>query len=604
MTHLRIENQNSNVEIVNAAIIQKLYNLVLDIEENLEEGESLSDYVSLKGNLQADHAKQSAYNYLTGNLSDTNTKRFPNLTINLTDGAYIDFADPEVERVLLANNIGDGVGVSTIDAADTAIGNIFASNTTVQSFDEFDRFTASQSGNFSFNGCTNLTSINLSNVTAITTNYCFGKTAIETLHVPLLISFTAQNPFNCWENSPQTNLKHVTSLGNITTLGKNGNNSLYTFQYQKGLLDVNLPSTCTELGSGVFKGCIKLATINLNNVQKINGEAFECWSGSGKTVLSNVDSSQDLTNITSVGAFGFRGTRLGVTGGALNLPALTGSIGQWAFAACPITSITSLGNATSIGDKGFYQCLSLATVSGISNVTSIGVDAFKECTALTSIDLSNVTTLSNSCFEGCTSLASIDLSNVTSIGGACFNNCRSLGVGQDLDINLDNVSVGGSNTFKGVGYRSITLHETTEHSISNFPGSGQYDTFGAGCANLIKFDLSDTKQTGSTGSLYSDTMTTLIYPETQISLVLKGRDYGKGLLYIICLSRQLSDISTSTHWEWVNNLAACAIYVWDDIFDTYIQMPGWQVQYNAGRVKKISQLPSDITWYTKEHPTT
>jgi len=44
---------------------------------------------------------------------------------------YINFADPEVKRVLLANNIGDGVGVSTVDAADTAIGNIFASNTTV-----------------------------------------------------------------------------------------------------------------------------------------------------------------------------------------------------------------------------------------------------------------------------------------------------------------------------------------------------------------------------------------------------------------------------------------------------------------------------------------
>ena len=94
MTHLRIENQNSNVEIVNAAIIQKLYNLALGIEENLEEGESLSDYVSLKGNLQSDHAKQGAYDYLTGNLPDSNSKRFPNLTINLTGGAYIDFADP------------------------------------------------------------------------------------------------------------------------------------------------------------------------------------------------------------------------------------------------------------------------------------------------------------------------------------------------------------------------------------------------------------------------------------------------------------------------------------------------------------------------------
>ena len=429
MIHLRIENQNSNVEIVNAAIIQKIYNLASDIEQNLQEDEQLSDYVLLKGNLQSDHARQSAYEYLIGNLPDSNNKRFSNLTINLTEGAYIDFADSEVERVLLANNIGDGVGVSTVDAAATAIGNIFASNTTVQSFDEFDKFTASQAGNFSFNGCTNLTNLNLSNVTAITTNYCFQNVPLETFDAPRLTSFTALIPFGAYENSPKSNLKHVTNLGSITILGKNGSSNLSTFGYQSELLDVNLPTTCIQLGQKCFAKCIKLATINLDNIQVVGAEAFDCWGGSSKTVLSNVDSSQDLTSITSIGAFGFRGTRLGVTGGALNLPALTGSIGQWTFAGCPITSITSLGNATSIGEKAFYQCPVLATVSGISNVTSIGSDAFKECTHLTTIDLSesNITSIGGSAFSGCSSLASINIPNgITSISTDAFSGCTSL----------------------------------------------------------------------------------------------------------------------------------------------------------------------------------
>lgn len=253
-------------------------------------------------------------------------------------------------------------------------------------------------------------------------------------------------------------------------------------------------------------------------------------------------------------------------------------------------------------DENFYQCTALTSID-LPSVTSIKGSCFKGCTSLTTVTGSNLMYLKGSAFEGCTALSSIDFSNVIEFQGAVFSGCSNLGKNQDLDFNLDGKTV-VSNVFKGTGYKTITLHETTKHNISDFSGSGQYDTFGALMTNLQKFDLSDTKQTGSTGALYSDAMTTLIYPETQTSLALRGKDYGTGLLYIICLSRQLSDISTSTYWEWARMPAACAIYVWDDVFDTYLEMEGWQVQYNAGRVKKISQLPDNITWYTKEHPST
>lgn len=73
MTHLRIE-QNNNVEVVDASLIQKLYEAAVE-----------SSDVTLSGNLQCRNCKQTAYEYLMGNTED-NVRRFPNLNINVTDG--------------------------------------------------------------------------------------------------------------------------------------------------------------------------------------------------------------------------------------------------------------------------------------------------------------------------------------------------------------------------------------------------------------------------------------------------------------------------------------------------------------------------------------
>jgi hypothetical protein len=98
MTTLTIE-QGNNIEIVSNAVIQKLYETALD-----------STNVTLSGNLQCDHCFENAYDYLTGYVTE-GVKRFPDLAINVTDGKYVNFADPEVNRVL-SNWWGDGSGVT------------------------------------------------------------------------------------------------------------------------------------------------------------------------------------------------------------------------------------------------------------------------------------------------------------------------------------------------------------------------------------------------------------------------------------------------------------------------------------------------------------
>lgn len=46
-----------------------------------------------------------------GNVEGT-TRRFPDLNINVTNGLYLTFADPEVESVLSSQGWGDGVGIT------------------------------------------------------------------------------------------------------------------------------------------------------------------------------------------------------------------------------------------------------------------------------------------------------------------------------------------------------------------------------------------------------------------------------------------------------------------------------------------------------------
>lgn len=218
MTHLVIENQNSNVEIVNAAIIQKVYEMALSAQGS----------VSLKGNLQSEHAKQAVYNYLTGNLPNTNTKRFPQLSLNITSGVYIDFEDPVVEQKL-ATKFGDGIGVTVSDVT----GNLneswgFKRNTNITSFNElglFTNVTKIANGEYAFYGCTNLQSIDLRNITEI------------------------------------------------------GSSDSQAFRNCTSLISVGNTSNLQIVGTEAFRGCTSLTSIDLSNVTHVGHAAFkECSS--------------------------------------------------------------------------------------------------------------------------------------------------------------------------------------------------------------------------------------------------------------------------------------------------------------------------------------
>ena len=197
MTHLNIQ-QGSNVEIVTTQIIQKLYEAALSVPEP-SVGEEDAAYMS--GNLQVNKAYRSQVEYLTS--------RFDDLSINVTVGYYIDFEDVNVLNALLAGNFSsDGVGITTADAATaTFVNNQFQSNTYITSFNTFNLFTKANNNppKNLFRYCTNLASVNLSNVSKL--HECeFQSTALTTVVIPEGVEYISQSCFSGCSNLSSVSL--------------------------------------------------------------------------------------------------------------------------------------------------------------------------------------------------------------------------------------------------------------------------------------------------------------------------------------------------------------------------------------------------------------
>lgn len=200
--------------------------------------------------------------------------------------AYIQFSDPEVERICIANFSGDGVGVSLRDAAAvSSIGTAFQGNTDIVSFDELAFFTnLATIPSLAFNGCSNLTSIVLPESITSIGNLAFqncSKLEIADLHLPHLTSI-GTTAFK------GVKVVAVSSLGTVTTLPNQS-----VFENCTSLTSVVLPDTLTYIGTAAFNRDTALASINIPaGVTSISNNGF--W---GCTSLQTIDLPSTITNI-------------------------------------------------------------------------------------------------------------------------------------------------------------------------------------------------------------------------------------------------------------------------------------------------------------------
>ena len=90
--------------------------------------------------------------------------------------------------------------------------------------------------------------------------------------------------------------------------------------------------------------------------------------------------------------------------------------------------ITFDRDVTSIGNRAFRFCRSLASISLPASVTSIESSAFQQCNSLASISIpEGVTSIGSYAFSGCSGLTHISIpDSVESIGSLAFSGCASL----------------------------------------------------------------------------------------------------------------------------------------------------------------------------------
>ena len=244
MKSLKIK-QNAVQEKVTPQTIDKMYKLTK--EDSLTP--AVAKESEFEGSIIADAAYEDAVTYLR--------TKFPKLTIQVIDNNYyIRFKDPEVLKVLIANGIGDSVGITTAQAKDTNVGTMFKNNTSITSFDEFHAFQ--QTLKYSaFSGCTNLQSIDLSKVTNIESSAFKDCTSlVMDINCPNLVRID-QDAFS------NSGVKNILNLGSIQRI-------------DRAFLGCNIdtviiPESVTEYINPFSNGSVTKLTINEENLISLHG---------------------------------------------------------------------------------------------------------------------------------------------------------------------------------------------------------------------------------------------------------------------------------------------------------------------------------------------
>lgn len=500
---------------------------------------------------------------------------FTRLTINISGGFYIRFADPEVLRILISNGVGDGTGILKEDVEKvTDIKSWFKGNTVIEHFDEFEKFTgvtflgaSNSSYQWAFSKCTSLRSIvlpqGLYKIYNGSTGYggvggflgCSSLEYVGNIHV--LKEIGSHAFYNCTsltiEDLSLPNLetlgqnafygvkvKKISNLGKITTL-PTGSSSTQNFGDRSALEELILPNTITKLNEpnlGYYTNCV-IKGLNLPL----------------------------CTSITGYG--GFSGCKLE---GDINLPALVGQIGlnhngAGYFQGTNITSVSSLGNATSLqvgyngnGAGTFAKCKSLKTVNLPLTMKTIGALSFYQCSSLDSINIEHIEIFGFGAFSGCSSLHidASNLSNMVSVSKWAFHNIDVYGT-----LHADKLTTLGGLDYENGGFQGTNIEKITSlGQITSIPSGYNYN-FGwfMGCKKLRLVVL---PQTLTNLGTYSFAKCTSL--ESVILNAITPPTLGTGVL------------------SETNN---CPIYVPDESVTAYREASGWSAY--ADRIKPLSE---------------
>ena len=185
-------------------------------------------------------------------------------------------------------------------------------------------YSVTSIGNYAFQNCSRLTSIEIPNSVTSIGNYAFnGCGGLTTIVV-------------------EKGNTVYDSRDNCNAIIKTATNTLIY-----GCQNTIIPNSVTTIGNDAFSGCTSLTSITIPySVTSIGSSAFgECYS---------------LTSI--------------------EIPNSVETIGEYAFYGCSgLTSVTIPNSVTSIGIDAFYRCSGLTSVTIPNSVTSIDGGVFYKC---------------------------------------------------------------------------------------------------------------------------------------------------------------------------------------------------------------------------------
>lgn len=292
----------------------------------------------------------------------------------------------------LSSSLEYGTGAVVIKEGITTIYSSAFKNCKIKSVNNPSTLTAF--GEYSFYGCTSLTTVNIPEGITTIPNRCFQ---------------------NCSLLSP------ISLPSKLTTLGE------YAFSGCTSITQIKLPTTVTLIDDGCFYNCTSLTTININELS-ITTLHWSCFNN-----CTSLNGVQIPTTVTIIENSCFN--NCSSWSGALNLPS----------------------NLTSIGYDAFYNCKSLTGALRLpSTITYIGGGAFENCSGFTSLTFyCSITTIQDYTFKNCSSIANTVTipSSVTSIGDSAFSGCKQI---KRFNFQTDNAPSVGSNAFSN-GFANVQI---------------------------------------------------------------------------------------------------------------------------------------------------
>lgn len=368
-----------------------------------------------------------------------------------------------------------------------------------------------------FNGCENLTVVDLSNCKVFTVDRevfagcaklkkVVKMTNIGTMHDSAFAGCTSLE-------SADISKLHIAGSGiftgctSLTEVITSDETIIGDYMFSGCTALENVEIKCAAIAAGAFRGCSELTTVKYtysgDNLRTIGARAFE-----NCTSLTKID-IVGTTAVASLGDFAFANCvklqspytsadfnpELG-NGVFRNVPSMsTGAVikGNTLVHAPEVIDAAfaaTLGSFEEIAPNAFSDSRMAAGVTSldISSVTKIGAGAFRGLTGLQRITLNaGLTEIPAYAFYGCTDLTEITIpAGVTAIGNYAFYGCASLAT-TNLSA-LTSLKSIGSGAFGGTAVTSLVLPDGLERIG---------DEAFARCGELAEVTINSVKTMGS-----------------------------------------------------------------------------------------------------------